>query len=162
MDLNNIKLNEKLLTDLYPNTLIQTYATVMPEKEGILYTGRNKKNILIVIYMPGGSVLKDYDLVFLESILAACKLNIDDVAIHQLAFSENITYKRLIQHFKSKIVLLFNVDPRMFGLPISFPFYQVQNFDSVTYLYAPGLEVLQKDKIQKKELWTSLRQIFYL
>ena len=57
---------------------------------------------------------------------------------------------------------MLGVDPLSTGLPINFPQFQLQLFDKRTYLYAPTLEDLEKDKTLKQRLWTCLKTMFEL
>ena len=99
---------------------------------------------------------------FLTGILSACKFGLDDVSVVNLNDHQGTSYKELISYFKSKVVLLFDIEPASFGLPINFPYYQLQAFAGNTFLYAPSLKELEKDKIEKSKLWVCLKRLFNL
>ncbi len=101
-------------------------------------------------------------LTFLTGILSACKLNLADVAIVNSTNYPDADYKELTKFFASKIVLLFDIEPSAFGLPMSFPHYQIQAFANNSFLYAPSLKDLENDKIEKSKLWVSLKRLFNL
>jgi hypothetical protein len=61
---------------------------------------------------------------------------------------------------KAGSVLLFGIDPAGIGLPINFPQFQLQHFNKRSYLHAPTLAELEKDKEAKKQLWGSLKKLF--
>lgn len=126
------------------------------------YLGNNKKQILVVVSYQGKAYLPDEELTFLTRMLTACKLGLDDVAIvnssHYPAYSSN----DYLEQFKSQIVFLFGVEPAGFGLPLSFPQYQVQSFAGTTFLYAPALEERHRDEMLKSRLWVCLKRIFNL
>jgi hypothetical protein len=124
------------------------------------YLGANQKNILVMVDYPDTVHLPDEELSFLTSMLTACKLSLADVVIINRNNYKETPYKELISHFKSKIIFLFGVDPVSFGLPVSFPHFQVQPFANASFLYAPPLEERKKDELLKSKLWVSLRRIF--
>ena len=175
MDLNSIKLTTELIEDLYGNSIVLDNARPMPKVEektetldtGPSFTrgkwkslGNNLKQILVIVNNPGLEFLPDTDLKFLGSILQACKISLDDVAIINIAGHENTRYKELIGAFKSRIMLLFDQDPSELGLPMKFPHYQIQPFAGNSFLYAPSLNHLEKNIDEKKKLWTALKRMF--
>ncbi|HUR67383.1 MAG TPA: hypothetical protein VMZ03_13615 [Chitinophagaceae bacterium] len=180
MSLNNMDLPATVIADLYQNTLIETGNTVSKQpadttgatkKEPGLRTttgsswsslGENQKNILIIVKNTETVYLPDNELTFLTGIIGACKLSLADVAVVNLHTYPDASYKELTHFFKSKIVLLFDTEPAAFGLPINFPFYQLQAFAGNTFLYAPSLKELENDKIEKSKLWVSLKRLFNL
>lgn len=167
MDLNNLELSNKLLVNIYRNSLVELSNDITydvpgaPDSEkGWKYLGDNKKNILIIVNYNEAAYLPDDHLTLLTNILAACKICLGDVAIFNLKQRENPAYKEIVNHFKCRIVLLFDVAPLAFGLPIQFPHFQVQLFNKCTYLLSPSLEELERDKNLKKKLWLCLQRIF--
>jgi hypothetical protein len=181
MDLNNIKLPASVVVDLYPNSLVETAelsvkkpvtSAAKQEKEmtdpGMSDTavwpslGNNQKNILIIVKNEETLYLPDNELTFLTGILGACKLGLGDVAIVNLHHQQGATYKELTTYFKSKVVLLFDIEPAAFGLPINFPHYQLQAFANNTFLYSPSFKQLENDKVEKSKLWVCLKRLFNL
>lgn len=176
MNLNSIKLSQDLIEDLYGDSL--KYGTVKVEKKPSDQTpklpleipivqdlkwktlGNNLKNVLIVVKNPGFDFLPGPEREFLNSILKACKLNLDDVALLNIASHEQAGHKEIIDFFKSRIVLLFDIEPSVFGIPMNFPHYQIQPFASSSYLYAPSLKILEADRDEKTKLWTALKRLF--
>ncbi|MBD0331068.1 MAG: hypothetical protein ICV66_00275 [Chitinophagaceae bacterium] len=159
MDLNSVQLTSQLLSELYPNVLVEINTTPMPESSGIKYVGKNLRKILVVTASEDAGVIKEKELTFLKNILLACKLTTDDVAV--VNWQNTIkNYQELVKYFESKTVLLFNVDPLTFGLPINFPLFQIQQFSKCTYLFAPELRLLQENIALKRQLWAALKKIF--
>ena len=177
MNLNNIELPASVVADLYHTSLILTNE-IFVEKKAIKETpqhsgttettapwkwlGDNQKNILIIVNNNSVVHLPDNELSFLSGILGACKLNLADVAIVNLNNHLTATYKELNSFFKSKIVFLFDVEPASFGLPMSFPHYQIQAFAGSSFLFSPSLKDLENDKVQKSKLWVCLKRLFNL
>jgi hypothetical protein len=84
----------------------------------------------------------------------------EDVAIINTRKNKNITYKAIEQELKGEKIILFGVAPAQINLPIEFPHYQVQPFNSQTYLSAAMLPEIQDNKAEKAKLWNCLKQIF--
>ncbi|MBL7732117.1 MAG: hypothetical protein JNM88_13125 [Chitinophagaceae bacterium] len=179
MDINHIELSAKVVADLYGSTLIDEktssvvqQAVAPPAETGPARTdkpdtawktlGNNQRNILVVVDNPGITYLADNELTFLTGVLGACKLTLADVAILNLHTHPGAGYKELVSHFNSKVVLLFAVNPADFGLPVSFPYYQLQPFAGCTFLYAPSLPDLENDRVEKSKLWVCLKRLFNL
>ena len=173
MDINHIQLPAPTVVSLYASALVDTgeitakeipvaEKTVIPEPVspgGFRSLGDNAKNILVVVNTSEAVHLPDHELQFLTNMLTACKLSLADVAIVNIN-KQPASYKELISSYKSKIALLFAIEPAGFGLPMSFPFYQIQPFANCSFLYTPSLQEIEKDKIEKSKLWVSLRRLF--
>ena len=95
----------------------------------------------------------------LINMLGACKLGIEDVAIVNIA-NQPSEYKPLLENYRSRIALLFDIEPSSFGLPMSFPFYQIQPFAGCSFLYSPSLNILENNKDEKAKLWMALKRLF--
>lgn len=173
MDINHIHLPASAIASLYTSSLVDTGEIATegipvtekmivsePVKQGEFRSlGNNAKNILIVVNTDEAVHLADHELQFLTNMLTACKLSLADVAIVNIN-QQPASYKELISAYKSKIALLFAIEPAGFGLPMSFPFYQIQPFANCSFLYVPSLDEIEKDKIEKSKLWVSLRRLF--
>jgi hypothetical protein len=176
MDLNHIEFPAALIANLYHSSLIEDETglkktipkeKVFPADEITGSTpwkslGNNQKNILIVLKSNEAVHLTDKDLAFLTDILGACKLGLADVSIVNLKNHPDASYKEITSFFKSKIVFLFDVEPASFGLPMSFPLYQIQSFAGSSFLFSPSLGKLENDKVEKSKLWVSLKRLFNL
>jgi len=175
MGLNDLHLSSNILAALYPSSLINSEKTdaiqqplpaeikIESDKTietGWKFLGNNQKNVLIVVNYNSAVHLPDEELNFLTNLLAACKLNLGDVAIVNRNNYKETGYKVFLSHFKSRIVFLFGVEPTVFGLPVSFPIFQVQSVAGCTFLYTPALEEQSNDTLLKSKLWVSLRNIF--
>jgi hypothetical protein len=177
MDLNNIELPSSVVIELYQGSLIGSNEIIAEKKitkEPTTPTpviennttwkslGDNRKNILIMVNSSDAVHIQDNELSFLTGVLGACKLNMADVAIVNRNNYPEASYKELISFFKSKIVFLFDIEPAAFGLPMSFPHYQIQAFAGNSFLFSPSLKELENDKVEKSKLWVSLKRLFNL
>jgi len=175
MDLNHLELPASLVAELYtgslvdtgePTATVKTIEPVLPDttttvKPAWRSLGENKKKILVVVNSDAAVHLPDQELQLLSSMLMACQLSLADVAIVNI-HQQKAMYKDLVETFNSRIALLFAVEPAAFGLPMSFPFFQIQAFAGCSFLYAPSLQELEHDKMQKSKLWLALRRLFNL
>ncbi len=164
MDINHINLPGFLVAELYGNSLVlsENETRKVPPETGWKSLGQNQKNILVIVKNPEQTHLPDDELKFLTGILTACKLSLADIAILNLSNYPGAGYKELTSHFKSKVILLFDVSPVEFGLPMKFPHYQIQPFAANSFLYSPSLKSLESDKLEKSKLWVSLKRLFNL
>ena len=169
MDLNHIELPASTLAELYRSSLViptgkesqgLTQETPVPAKPKWL--GNNKKNILILVSHANAIHLPDSDLDLLTSILTACKLSLEDVAILNLHPHPAFDYKQAQPLTKPAQILLFGVEPSSIGLPLSFPHFQIQPFQQTSYLYSPALSQIGMDRSLKTSLWQSLKLLFNL
>ena len=177
MSLNNIQLNPSLLADLYRTSLVETKENVGSREKKPMqvvkeadatdtkavarrYLGEYKKGILIIVRYNDVPYLPDAQLNFLTSVLSACKLNVGDVAIFNVANGPSALYKDLQETFKSNFTILLGLTPEEFEMPLSFPEFQVQAFNNCTFLHTPVLEVLETDKVLKSKLWVCLKKMF--
>lgn len=160
MSLNNISLPSRLLADLYQNVLLQDTARAVPVKKDVPFLGKNEKNILIVVNKTDAPYLPDNELSFLTNVLSACGLGLMDVAIVNRAGLEEKNPDDIFEHFGSKEVILFDVEPSAFNFPASVQQYAVGKNDKHQFVVAPSLSEIEKTKEAKKQLWTALKQLF--
>jgi hypothetical protein len=174
MDFNHIQLPPAVIAELYNNVLVASAVNTpgnesnkLPEKTeqavpltGLKWLGTNEKNILIVVNNPDAVYLPDNDLNFLTGVLGACKLSLADVAVVNRYHYPEAAYKELTARFSSRMVVLFGTEPAVFGLPVNFPQYQVQEFTGLKYLHCPVLNEIEKDRGEKSKLWVCLKSLF--
>ena len=171
MNLNDIQLPDQLIADLYRTSLVNMgenparVETPQPKEEKTVEPlfpsiGNNLKNILIIVPSGDKKIIPAKDLKFLSSMLAACNLSVDDVAI--INQHEPTAWKEIMSFFKPRSVFLFDIEPSQMGLPINFPHYQLQAYSNATFLYAPSLTELENDRLQKSKLWVCLKRLFNL
>src|SRR5688572_15295494 len=110
MELNNIRLTPQMIAELYPNVLIESTTTAVPQPAGIPFLGDNKKNILILVNEPSVKFIPEKELNFLVSVLTACQLSLADTAIVNLA-GKKVAHTELNNELSAKTVLMFGVTP---------------------------------------------------
>jgi len=181
MDLNHVDLTPALISELYGSVLVESNEPgkkaitnnppleqkmneeVQPASPSlIIHLGENKKKILVVVNYPDVVHLPDEELSFLVAMLTACRLTIADVAIFNRNNHKELDQKALLNHFSSRVVFLFGIDPIRFGLPLNFPQFQVQAFSGATYLYTPPLIEFGNNEPLKRQLWECLKRLFVI
>ncbi|MCG2614980.1 hypothetical protein LZZ85_11835 [Terrimonas sp. NA20] len=182
MGLNDIELPASVVASLYPSALVSEGAEQRGEiaikaPEGASqqaekapageaqpfvwkFLGNNKRAVLVVVNNTDILHLPDEDLNFLTTMLTACKLSLGDIILINYNNYLEKGGPAAVKYFKSREVLLFGIEPADFGLPVSFPEYQVQGLANVQYLYSPPLAAIADDKTAKGKLWGSLKKIF--
>ncbi|MFN3300673.1 MAG: hypothetical protein ACK41Z_10825, partial [Sediminibacterium sp.] len=141
------------------------YSEPAKERPEKWFLGNNGKNIVILVHEPEAAFLNEESLDFLTKILGACKLNMGDVAVINIArYLAN--FAEIKQELNPSSCLLFNVSAAMIKLPFTVPNYQVQQYGGCTFLMAPSLLQYYGDsgdaKLEKTKLWVSLKSLFNL
>ena len=172
MNLNTIQFAATDIALLYKNSLVEINAenpvssppdiSSDPIAIGWKYLGENKQKTLVMVRYPSEVHLPQKQLSFLAKLLAACKLTIADVAIVNFQQYESSDLDRIMDHFKPNVVLLFDIAPGEFGMPMIFPQFQVQRYKETVFVSSPALEDIEPDKALKGNLWVCLKKIFNL
>jgi hypothetical protein len=127
------------------------------------FLGDNRKNITIIIKDETAVHINEEWLATLTKLLTACKLNVADVAIVNI--KNEIDFSVIKEQLVPQYVLMFDVSPNDVSLPFSIPDYQVQKYDGVTFMIAPGItlsadKTTESIKTEKRNLWEKLKIIF--
>lgn len=164
MSLENIQLPPIVIQELFSHSLValneKETTPSSPDKSTINFLGKNLRKIALLVDCPEALHLTDDQLNFLMGVLSACQCTLEDVAIINISKQQEADYKKVTSGLKPGIILLFGVEPEKFGLPLSFPHYQVQRYNNQIYLSSPPLESIRNDKAEKTKLWQALKQIF--
>jgi RNAse (barnase) inhibitor barstar len=164
MSLDNIQLPAILLQQLFKDSLVELNGVQVNNEKAqhtFTYLGRYQKKILLVVTVKEAIYLQDEALAFVIKLLVACQCTMDDVAILNTEKNKEVTYTSINKNLQPNIVLLFDVSPDSIDMPLSFPYYQVQKYNSQVFLYCPSVLQLLQDVEQKKQLWACLQQIFF-
>jgi hypothetical protein len=137
----------------------------LPAAETRWYLGENKKQVTIVVNQSSIAFRTDDQFTLLTSVLKACKLNMADVSIVNLANSAK-NFTQLHQTLNTRFLLLFDVATAAIDLPFSIPLYQLQSYDQCQILQATSLNTMLGEekaaKDEKMKLWNGLRKMFSL
>lgn len=176
MGFTNLRLPEHVIASLYKDDLvvmdsIKNKAPVpapakteaAPEKP--LFLGSNLQHIVILVNDSNAVHVDDAALSFLTNIIQACKKNLGDVAIVNLAHHA-LGYAELKAKLSPKYLLLFDIAPSSIQLPFTVPNYQLQLYDGCQFLFAGNMLSMipdtQEAKLEKSKLWLSLKKMFNL
>lgn len=172
--LNHIHLSPETLVSLYKDHLVLTGDVPVKQpviaesrmeaeavKPALQFDGQNRRHITLLLASP----LTSGHTSFLANILKACRLGFDDTAILNMK-GENISLTEIKSQLTPSIVLLFGISPLDISLPVNFPHFKIQAYDSVQYLYVPELkkmvEETEEAKLLKSKLWLCLKELFQL
>lgn len=153
MELNNIKLDQRLLADLYQGILVS-------DQQGLNWLGGRGQPILVIVNQPAFPYLSNEDLPFLTRLLNACKLTLEDVAVFNLSRHPTASPNEVLDFFSPRMALCFGVSPSGWGMPVDFPRYQLQAWRGCTFMHAPDLAELSNDTEQRKLCWAALKRLF--
>jgi hypothetical protein len=129
----------------------------------ISYLGDNQKKITLLLKDSSAVHVADESLQFLTAILAACKLNMGDVAIVNMA-TQNFNYAQIKTELQPSTIILFDINAASIALPFEVPQYQVQQYDNCTLLFSAPLQTMlvknETAKLEKGKLWNALKKTF--
>ena len=129
----------------------------------ISYLGDNQKKVTILLQDSSAVHLADESLQFLTAILAACKLNMGDVAIVNTA-NQAVKYAQIKTELQPSTLLIFDINAASIALPFEVPHYQVQQYDNCTLLFSAPLQSMlvktEAAKLEKGKLWNALKKTF--
>lgn len=175
-----IQLPSFLIADLYKESLVildreipqkapnktvepEQLHEIQPKSKTRWFLGENKKHIVVCVKDDNDEFLEQESLQLLTTMLGACKLGLNDVAIVNLNTAAK-TYNKLHAVLEGKQYLLFGITTADLDLPFAFPYYQLQNFNNSVFVSAPPLELLKANtvaaKTEKSKLWLCLKQMF--
>jgi hypothetical protein len=127
------------------------------------FLGDNQKKITILLKDSSAVHVADESLQFLTAILAACKLNMGDVAIVNTA-NQAFNYAQIKTELQPNTIILFDINAASIALPFEVPHYQVQQYDNCTLLFSAPLQsmLVKTDaaKLEKGKLWNALKKTF--
>lgn len=131
----------------------------------IKFLGGNNKRIAFIVNCKTDVFLPDSHLDWLKKMLEACRLNLGDVAIANIAKTQ-FTITDIKQELFSNTVVLLGTEPAAIQLPLNFPHFNLQSHDGITFLATPPPEQLnqqtQEARLLKSKLWVSLQKLFKL
>jgi hypothetical protein len=178
MSFENIQLTDDQLADLYGKQLVivekgdntvktetkaakiniaaEPVAATAP-LQGI--TGKNKKQFVWLVEEHYFPYLNDADFQFLGDVLTACKMNMEDIALVNVANNRN-HFDELVQQLQPKFIIASGV--QVDALPIQPADYRVQEQRGFLLCCTETLEAIRTDKSKKSKLWLALKQMLGL
>jgi hypothetical protein len=179
MSFDNIQLTDDQLADFYgkqlvivekgtnvakPETKAAKPAAIASEPviasapmQGI--TGKNKKQFVWMVEEHYFPYLNDADFQFLADVLTACKMNMEDIALVNVANNRN-PFDELVKQLQPKFIIASGV--QVDALPIQPADYRVQEQQGYLLCCTETLEAIRNDKSKKSKLWLALKQMLGL
>jgi hypothetical protein len=139
-----------------PATTIEPVVATAP-LQGI--TGKNKRNFVWLVEEHYFPYLNDADFQFLGDVLTACKMNMEDIALVNVANNRN-HFDELVQQLQPKFIIASGV--QVDALPIQPADYRVQQQQGYLLCCTETLEAIRNDKSKKSKLWLALKQMLGL
>lgn len=187
MSLQNLELTPSVIAELYRDFLVDAGGSAKPSpavlmrpaapaKEPVVapapavepavkFLGGNKKRIAFIVSCATDVFLPDAHLDWLGKMLEACKLNLGDVAIVNVARAP-LTIADIKNALHPNTVILLGTDPQSIQLPMNFPVFNPQPYDGMTFLNTPAPDQLNQPtsdaKLLKSKLWVCLQKLFNL
>lgn len=168
MSLNDMQLPPALLIEFYQKSLIKESAGLPANAghaaaDGVLaFLGKNLRNITLLVRYDNDVYLPEPQLQFLTSILAACRLNLGDVAIVNTA-KQPVNPHLLEKQLTPAYIIGFGVDAETAGFPEE-ALLTISHLQGKQLLWAPAAEILngggQESKAMKSKLWLCLKTMF--
>jgi hypothetical protein len=171
MGFENIQFNEEQLAELFGSRLVITGDGAVSSQEPVQaikkattapllgITGKNKKGFLWLVEEPDHPFLNDEDFKFLTDVLTACKMNMEDIALVNLAMSP-LSFNELQEQFApGHLVISATNNTR---LPFQTPDYRVLQQTDYQVCCTETLTEIRNDKSKKSKLWLALKQMLGL
>lgn len=134
-----------------------------PEKK--YWLGDNQKLVAIFVDDQANVFLGDDALQFLTNILSACKLNLSDIALVNVANTQQ-SLSEITNHLNTKYAVLFGVDKNKIALQENTELFVNTTINNIRLITAPPLETMmlqtQDAKTLKARLWSGLKTMFAL
>ncbi len=159
MSFKEIKMNAVQLSELYGSHLVNaeknsTITGIVTEQTRNVI-GKNKKHFLWVIDVASPAIIGDEDFVFLNKVITACGMSMDDIALVNLAHSA-ADIETLISEFEPIYIIISGVNK--LTIPVQFPLYQPENMDGIGVMCTDSLASMAGDKSLKSKLWFELKK----
>lgn len=177
MSFTDITLPASVMGDIYKNNLVEIddnrNKIQQKSNEGrqeiqpvaLLYLGKNLKDILVFVNYPEEVFLPQGQLEFLGKILAACNLNIGDIAIVNMA-NQQTDHNSFIKALNPKSVIIFGAYNQAIMGNQELAFFSPAVIGEISVINAPALEKLSQQDNEGKQLkslfWNCLKQFFNL
>ena len=146
--------NKILVTEELPIVVLPEPIIVKPAYK---YIGDNLKSILILVNELEADILKKEDLLALNKMLAARKLEQKDVAILNIQKNTHLTFQELKDFFGFNKLLLFGINPADLGIS-GMVANQICTFQNTQVLGTWHIKQMQLDEKKKLTFWTEMKK----
>jgi hypothetical protein len=177
MGINNLRLTSELIAALYPESLIdgnqpvpltenvRTSTKVAKTRIAYPFLGGNNRSICFLADYQEGDFLPAGQLVFLQKMIAACKYNLNDIALLNIArIPFDLAELRI--RFNPRIIFLWGILPAAVGLKSGLPDFSVTLVDGISVIPVSGPDLMSVGSPEgielKHRLWVCLKKLFAL
>lgn len=150
--------HETAISSLYKDTYHieeESFKTAYPKELDKI--GKQDSEIIVLI----NSSLQEKDKQFLEKVLQAVSIPLDQVLIVSMPYSKP-SYTQLANKFPFKKLIAFGLSPLDLKLKFTNKHYQLFLFQNKKLLFAEDISILSTDVSKKKLLWAGLQKMFEL
>lgn len=150
MGLNDIRISNPLLTELYRNNLLVDNAA---EK------GAEPPAVSFLVITDREGKIDQESTSFLKGILSACHIPEEKTLIIEGPAEKKLTLEKAIEKYKPTVALIFGNAPRQKGtLPTEA--LKKEQWNETSILFCPSLTELRADRDKKLKLWNFLKEVF--
>lgn len=121
---------------------------------------RKRYPLLIIVDSPQQEYMPESDEIFLEKILQAVKVKLDEARVINLSFPEPEDYYDTIQEVPATKVISFAGNLSKLNISVELEKYQLKIQDGIIFLLVDSLHEISESIDKKKLLWTSLQRMF--
>ncbi|TAH03873.1 MAG: hypothetical protein EAZ15_01595 [Sphingobacteriales bacterium] len=127
-------------------------------KPNYKYIGDNNKSVLILVNETDFDILNNADMLALNKLLAARKLEQKDVAILNIQKNTHLNFTQLKEFFGFNKLLLFGINPKNLEIT-GIVANQICNFEGVPILGTWHLKLMQLDEKKKLTFWAEFKKL---
>ena len=120
----------------------------------LTYEGQNAKGVLLLV-----NNISAEEKIFLEKVLGAVKLTMNDCALLSLSENNSPEHQKLIENFDCKIIL--NLGGQQLPFLQGINNYKINFVSDKKALQTDNLKSIIADVNKKKQLWECLQQLFF-
>lgn len=177
MGINNLQLSTNLIAFLYPESLVignEPNNRVKPalKKNAVAvnepvypFMGKNLRSICYLVAYPDVEFISDKHLIFLQKILAACKMTLDDIALINIK-RHPVELNRLKTQLSPQIIFLWGGPPTIPGIIQEFPDMTISTWENISVVPVLQTDLMSMDNPEgvalKRSLWLCLKKLFNL
>ena len=165
MGFETIQLTGQQLQELYSSHLVLTGISgeAEPEKKEKItnsgITGKNKKQFVWVVNEPGYPFLSDADFQFLSDVVNACRMNMDDIALVNIA-QNSMDFGQITDQLQPRFLIVSIMEQNWIPEPPEA--YTLKQQEGYHLFLTESPEILRNDKVRKSKLWLALKQMLGL
>lgn len=122
-------------------------------------TFSKEKGMILYFSNPVEQAMPQEDQEFLSKILAAIKVEFEQIAVINVDFV-NLPFYEVVNKVDPKKFICLGIHPKRVQLNIDVMPYKVLHLDNRELMFGHSLKDISKDQVLKKRLWEALQQIF--